>query len=131
MSDEITTGGNDETAKSGRHFVPVQIGEATVFVERSSAPIRLDSGDDIHPVAPPTPQEALERAGNVLQEFIAVFDARIKALTRRPEEVSVEFSLGFEVKGKATLIPVLLSGETSTHAAIKVTAKWNTAMPPQ
>jgi hypothetical protein len=129
MDDEITAGGIGGLAdrRSVRRLVQVQIGNATVFVEQLGAPVEVDVGDEIHPVALPSPQEALERAGDLLQELVRIFDARIRALASRPKEVSVEFSLGFEVKGKATLIPILLSGETSTQAAIKVSAAWDIA----
>lgn len=132
MDDEITAGGIGELADEGasRRLVAVQIGTATVFIEQARAPVELDLGDEIHPVTLPSPKEAFEQAGDLLQEIVRSFDARVKALATRPEEVSVEFSLGFAVKGRATLIPILLSGETSAQAAIKVSAKWNTATPP-
>jgi Trypsin-co-occurring domain 1 len=125
----ITAGGIGEVADdaSGRHFVPLQIGAATVFVEQAPTPIDVDLSGEIHPVALPSPKEAMEQAANFLQELVGIFDKRIKALAKRPEEVSVELALGFEVKGKATLIPVLLSGETKAQAAIKVSAKWGAA----
>jgi hypothetical protein len=112
-----------------RRLVPLQIGSATVFVEQDGAPVEVEVGDEIHPVALPSPKEAVEQAGAFLQELLGIFDERIKKLaaSSRPREVGVEFSLGFEVKGKATLIPVLVSGESSAQAAIKVCARWDTA----
>lgn len=132
LEDAIKAGGIDEVAdqRSERRLVAVQIGKATVFVEQAGAPADLDLGDEIHPVALPSAQEAFERAADFLQECVRIFDARIEALASRPKEVSVEFSIGFEVKGRATLIPILLSGETSTQAAIKVSATWGTATTP-
>lgn len=132
MSDEVMAGGVGEVdeQRPARRLVPVQIGMATVFIEQAGGPVELGEGDEVHPVALPGPQKAFEQAGDFLQECVGIFDARIRALVTRPQEVSVEFSLGFEVKGKATLIPILLSGETSTQAAIKVTARWYTATAP-
>lgn len=129
MDDEITAGGVGERGdqRPARRLVPVQIGTATVFIEQAGGPVELVAGDEVHPVALPGPQRAFEQAGDFLHECVGIFDARIRALASRPQEVSVEFSLGFEVKGKATLIPILLSGETSTQAAIKVSARWDTA----
>ena len=42
----------------------------------------------------------------------------------RPDQMSVEFSLNFEVKGKAALIPVFVTGETGAQTGLKVTALW-------
>jgi hypothetical protein len=131
VSDEITVGGIGGMPGEAaiRRLVPLQIGSATVFIEQDPAPVEVDVGDEIHPVALPSPKEAIEQAGAFLQELVGIFDKRIKKLatTSRPKEIGVEFSLGFEVKGKATLIPVLLSGESSAQAAIKVCATWGTA----
>jgi hypothetical protein len=132
VDDEIRLGGIREvdSERTARRLVRVRIGKATVFVEASGEQVELDLGDEIHPVALPSPQMAFEQAGEFLQECVRIFDARVRALASRPNEVSVEFSLGFEVKGKATLIPILLSGEASTGAAIKVSAMWDTAVRP-
>jgi hypothetical protein len=110
-------------------MVRIEIGTAVVFIEQSDVPLELNLGDDIHPVSLPNPQSAFEHAGDFLRELVGIFDRRIHALASRPEEVSVDFSLGFEVSGKATLIPVLLSGKSTTQAAIKVSATWRTETP--
>ena len=131
MDDEIAVGGISEMPSEAapRRLVPLQIGTATVFVEQTGAPAEVDVGDAIHPVALPSPKQAIEQAGAFLQELVGIFDERIEKLATatRPREVGVEFSLGFEVTGKATIIPVLLSGESSAEAAIKVSATWGTA----
>ena len=131
MDEEIIAGGIGEVAEETpiRRLVPLQIGTATVFVELTPTPVEVDVGEEIHPVALPSPKEAFEQAGDLLQELVRIFDERVKALVKRPEEINIEFSLGFMVKGKATLIPVLLSGETAAQAAVKVSAKWSTATP--
>jgi hypothetical protein len=36
----------------------------------------------------------------------------------------VEFSLTFEVKGKASIVPVFVTGESSVQSGLKVTALW-------
>ena len=41
-----------------------------------------------------------------------------------PQEITVEFSLSFQVKGKASLIPMFVTGETGAQTGLKVTAKW-------
>jgi hypothetical protein len=55
-----------------------------------------------------------------------MIDARLKEIPGGPNETTVEFSLGFDIKGKATLVPALLSSEAAASAAVKVTAKWTT-----
>lgn len=133
MDDEIVVGGIGESGAPGarqsggpqtlRRFVPMKIGEATIFLEQMSVPATIED-DTVHPVALPSPKQAFEQAGDFLHECVRIFDARIGALARRPEEISIEFLLAFEVAGKATIIPVLLSGKASTQASIKVSAKW-------
>ncbi len=36
----------------------------------------------------------------------------------------MEFSLTFDVKGKASVIPILVTGETGVQTGLKITAKW-------
>lgn len=60
--------------------------------------------------------------GRLLQETIAntaqsVYDSLQEM---QPDEWSVELNIGF--KGKATIIPILVSGEG--NGSLKVTAKW-------
>jgi hypothetical protein len=47
----------------------------------------------------------------------------------RPKEIGIEFTIAFEVGGKATIIPVLLSGAAKTQMGVKVTAKWELGQP--
>lgn len=127
MDDEIAVGGirePDDVASSQRHLVPIQVGEATVWIEHVADPV-VEPGDAIHPVAPPNPQQAFESAASFLRECVRIFDDRIRRLERRPEEISVEFSLGFEMRGKATLIPVFITGESRLSGGMKVTAIWH------
>jgi hypothetical protein len=126
MTDDVSVGGvreGDDEDDSRRRFTPIRVGEATVWVEQASDAI-VEPTDEIHPVAPPDPQQAFENAGSFLRECVRIFDERIRQLEHRPEEISVEFSLGFELRGKATLIPVFLTGESSLTSGIKVTAIW-------
>jgi hypothetical protein len=129
MSDEIRTGdiapGPSESTRV-RRLVPMQVGNATVFVEDIGEPALIDADDQVRPVAPPSPQEAFENAGKILHECVRVLGQRIESLAAnaRPKEITVEFSLSFEVKGRASIIPVFLTGESSAQTGLKVTAVW-------
>lgn len=129
MSEDIRLGNSKNDLPiitPARRLIPMQIGNATVYVEEVGAPLVIES-DDIRPVAPPTPGEAFEKAGEILHECVRVLGERVEALAAkaRPDVVTVEFSLSFEVKGKASLIPVFLTGETGLQTGLKVSAVWN------
>src|SRR2546430_1572386 len=97
-----------------RHLIPMQIGDAVVYVEQFGSPLSVETSDDIYVVGPPSPKEAFERASSALQECVRIVGDRIQDLTTRtkPAKVSVEFALTFEAIGKAgswTLLPVFVS----------------------
>jgi len=104
----------------------MRVGSATVYVEDYGESALIEVDDRLRPVAPPSPQEAFGSAGEILRECVRVIGERVDALAvkARPQEISVEFSLSFEVKGKAALIPVFVTGETGTETGLKVTAVW-------
>jgi Trypsin-co-occurring domain 1 len=129
MSDAIRSGTGPNLQSSGspiRRLVPMQVGSAVVYVEQVGEPAVAEEDDRIRPVAVPTPQEAFENAGEILHECVRVIGEKIEALgaKARPDQMSVEFSLNFEVKGKAALIPVFVTGETGAKTGLKVTAMW-------
>ena len=129
MSDEIRTGDialEGSESKRGRRLVPMKVGNATVFVEDIGQPAAIDAGDEVRPVAPPSPQEVFENAGEILHECVRVLGQRIEALAANagPKEITVEFSLSFEVKGRASIIPVFLIGESTAQTGLKITALW-------
>jgi hypothetical protein len=126
MNDDISTGNTLPQPARVRRFVPVQVGSATVFIEETGGSTEVEAGDQIRPVAVPSPQEVFENAAQVVRECVRVVGERIEAISAaaRPQEISVEFSLSFEAKGKASLIPVFVTGEAGTQTGLKVTAKW-------
>jgi hypothetical protein len=129
MSEEVRLGTSLDVRTEAapiRRLVPMRIGSAIVYVEEVGEPAVIEADDQVRPVAPTSPQEAVETAGEILREFVRVIGERVETLTERarPQEISVEFSLGFEVKGKASLIPVFLTGETGAKTGLKVTAVW-------
>lgn len=119
---DIRTSTGQEEAKV---FVPMQVGSATVYVQTSSEGARVED-DRIRPVAPVDPRQVFESAGEILRECVRVIGERIENLGDRakPGQVTVEFSLSFEIKGKASIIPVFVTGESTAQTGLKVTAVW-------
>lgn len=132
MSDEIGFGGDGGTRRAAstpqRQLVPMKVGGATVFVEQVGEPLEVET-DEIYPVAPLSPTEAFEKAGEALQECVRVVGEKVEGLAGKamPREVTVEFTLSFEATGRAQLIPVFLTGETKAQTGLKVTAVWGKA----
>ncbi len=129
MSDEIGFGGSGQQSVGptpARQLVPMRVGSATVFVEQVGDPAEIQTDDAIYPVSPPSPEDAFEKAGQILQECVRVVGERVEEIAgkARPREITVEFTLSFEAGGKAQLIPVLFTGETKAVTGLKVTAVW-------
>jgi len=127
MEDEISAGGTRGLSpeRLQQAFVPMKVGGATVYVEQSSVPAIVEEDDRIRPVAP-DPREVFESASEILRECVRVVGERVEAIAERaaPRKVTVEFSLSFKATGKATLIPIFVTGETGAEAGLKVTAVW-------
>ena len=109
-----------------RRLVPMQVGTATVFVEAIDDDTVVET-DGFHAVGALNPQVAFETASEALKECVRVMGERIETMrdAMRPTEVGIEFTLTFDVEGKATIVPVLLTGKAKTAVGIKVTAKWH------
>ncbi len=112
-----------------RRLMPMHVGGAIVYVEQVGEPASVEAQDDIHPVAPPSPDEAFQSASQILNECVRVIGEKVEAIAAevRPDELAVEFSLSFEVKGRASLIPVFVTGEAGTQTGLKVKATWKRA----
>src|SRR5262249_25520170 len=111
-----------------RDFVPMRVGSATVFVEAIGETELATPADEIYTVAPVSPQEAFRIASEFLQECVLLVGERVEGLTEnRPSEVSIEFSLTFQVKGKASIIPVFVTSEAGAQTGLKVKAVWKIA----
>jgi hypothetical protein len=104
----------------------MQVGHATVFVEQVGESAIIETDDTIRAVAVPSPSEVFENAGEILRECVRVIGERLEAIAvkARPDEVSVEFSLSFEVKGTTSVIPIFVTAEGGAQTGIKVTAVW-------
>ena len=106
----------------------MRVGSATVYVEQVGAPVDVAAQGaaegEVYPVAP-SPQEAFETASEALRECVRMVGDHLEALAgRRPQQVTVEFTVSFEVKGRAALIPVLLTGEATSKGGLTVKAVW-------
>jgi hypothetical protein len=113
-------------APESPELVETKVGDALVYfrVER-----RLDAVDTqgIRAVAGPAiPKDALDAAAEVAREAVRLFAARLSAVGEalQPTETGIEFSLSFAATGKATIVPVILTGEATGQVALKVSAKW-------
>lgn len=129
MNDDIGFGGSGQHSVEPtptRQLVPMRVGNATVFVEQGGGPAEIQTDDAIYPVSPPSPEDAFEKAGQILQECVRVVGEKVEELAgkARPRDITVEFTLSFEAGGRAQLIPVLFTGETKAVTGLKVTAVW-------
>jgi Trypsin-co-occurring domain 1 len=130
MSGPIRAGGatphKPRIEMARRRLVPIQIGSATAYLEQFGEPAVVESEGRIRTVAPSSPGEAFETGGEILRECVRIIGERIEAMAdrARPQRIAVEFSLSFEVKGKASIIPVFLTGETAGKTGLKITAEW-------
>jgi Trypsin-co-occurring domain 1 len=70
--------------------------------------------------------EAFQIGSDILRECVRVIGERIEMMAEkaRPNKVVVEFSISFEVKGKASIVPIFLTGETGGKTGLKITAEW-------
>jgi hypothetical protein len=127
MDDELAVGAPDAEsgAEQGALLIPLQVGGATVFVEQVGEP-RVEADDEIYPVGPPSPTEAFEKANEALKECVRSVGRTLEEIGEsvKPQEVSLEFSLGFQAEGTARIIPVLVTGKTGVSTGLKVTATW-------
>ena len=108
-----------------RRLVPMQVGDATLFVEAAIDEPVIQETDDFHVVGV-NPREAFETASEALKECVRVVGERIDSMqaAMQPHEVGVEFTLTFEVEGQARIIPVLLTGKAKSAVGVTVSAKW-------
>ena len=129
MADEISINSASESLHNdtqSRRLVPMQVGNATVYVKQIGEPV-IDSDDRIYPVALPSPSQAFAAALEVVRECVSGLGEQIEKLRgkMRPDKLTVEFSITLDVKGKSSLIPVLITSELEAATGLKVTAVWD------
>ncbi len=127
MNTGIHTGNvpTPEDPSSRRRFVPMQVGNATIFIEKQPESVLIEDDGSIHGVSF-NAREAFSQASEFLSTCADSIGRRLEALAEqvKPQEVTVEFDINFEVEGQASLIPVLLTGKTSSKAGLKVKVVW-------
>jgi hypothetical protein len=130
MSENLAAAGSGEAsdhraATPAPELVEKVIGDALVYF-RVDARRRVVVPDaDVRPVAA-IDTNVFEAAAKVLRESVRAIGSQVKAMGQElaPSELTVELGFTFEAKGKTTIVPVLLTGEVSGEAALKITAKW-------
>jgi hypothetical protein len=123
--DVLGTGDPAPGASKKSRAIPMQIGNATVFIESSDEPMEVEPSDRLYAVAMISPKDAFNNALAVIKECVGGIGQQLEELAAklRPDELSAEFSVQFEASGKGA-IPVLVTTEAKATGGIKVTALW-------
>jgi hypothetical protein len=121
-----STAGDGAGDGTARRLIPMQVGSAVVYVEAPEEEPTLEAVGGFEAVGL-DPTEAFARAGDALRECVKVVGDRLEQMGEaiKPAEVGIEFTITFDVEGKATIIPVLLTGKAKTAMGIKVSALWH------
>jgi hypothetical protein len=130
---EIGIPGDDEDGQvsTTRRLVPMQVGSAVVYVEPFDEGAELQDDGGLRPVGV-DPRQAFETASEALKECVRVVGGQLASVGSAitPHTVGMEFTLTFDVEGRASIIPVLLTGKAKSAMGIKVTAEWHPKPPP-
>ncbi len=135
MSEIRSGGGEAERPASpidsvAPRLVVQQVGAATVYFRVGAGPLPVANEPEFRAVAA-IDSNVFDEAARVVSESVKVMGERIRGVAKalQPSKLEVEISFGFEVKGKATIVPVLLTGESTASAGLKVTATWEGEAP--
>jgi hypothetical protein len=129
MRDEIKVGGATTSAPvtggDQRSLVPMKVGRATVYVVQIGDASIVTDDREIYTVAP-NPREVFDSAVDVIRECVTKIGEGVEALAEKamPRELTVEFSLTFEAKGKTAILPVFVTAEHGVGAGLKISAVW-------
>lgn len=134
MDDDIVAGGVGDTAAEewpARRLIPMKVGTATVFVEQMGQAPSVEVDDDIYPVGAPGLSQAFDLASHAVSECVRLLGGRYEQVDEaiRPQEMTVEFSLSFDAKGRTSIIPVFVTGEAGVQTGLKVSAVWRRTDP--
>jgi hypothetical protein len=142
VSDISVPGGSapESPPPDGRRLVPMQVGSAVVYIEPFEEPAVIQDDGELRPVSV-DPRKAFEAASDALRECVRVVGERVTTVGAAatgaagavvPDVIGMEFTLTFDVEGRATIVPVLLTGKARSTLGIKVTAEWHPrAVPPK
>jgi hypothetical protein len=129
LSNKIEAGGATTSvpvAEGGqRSLVPMKVGSATVYVVQTGDASIVTGEGEIYPVAPDA-REVFDRAVDVIRECVVKIGEGIETLAEKamPRELTVEFSLTFEAKGKTAILPIFVTAEHGVGAGLKISAVW-------
>lgn len=106
-------------------LVAQRIGTATVYFRVDDEPLPLEGETEVRAVALIN-ADVFNQAARIVGEGITAISDRVNDLLERvrPTELQMEISFSFEATGRTTIVPVLLTGDTSAKAGLKVTAVW-------
>jgi hypothetical protein len=124
---------DEDLQSTGRRLIPMKVGDATLYIEPMDQPAVIEDLDDdeLRPVGV-DPRQAFETASEALRECVKVVGDRLGSIGSAvtPDKIGMEFTLTFDVEGKATIIPVLLTGKAKSAIGIKVSAEWHPGATP-
>jgi hypothetical protein len=126
-SDEIRAAAEGPSRRAAERLVPISLGGVEIFVEQVGEPAEIEAGTDIYVAT--SPREALESALEFTGNLLASVGDRLAEVREKttPDELTVELSLTFEATGKASIVPVLVTGQAGAKSGITVTAVWRRA----
>ena|SRR5579884_2041980 len=130
MDDDIVAGGTSSNHgdSNALSYVPMRVGDAMVWIQPTGR--ASESASEIHTAAP-SPDKVFKESIAAIKECIRSIGDGLDKLqpALRPQELSVEFSLTFDAKGRASIVPILVTAETGVQTGLKVTAKWTPGVP--
>jgi hypothetical protein len=112
--------GDEET-----RLVAQRVGDTVAYFRVSGRPLKVEGESELRAVAK-LDVNAFDEAAHIVREGFKTISSNIASLKDelKPGEFEVELSFGFEAKGKAAIVPVLLTGESTATVGLKVTARW-------
>jgi Trypsin-co-occurring domain 1 len=106
-------------------LIQTSIGGAVVYFRVENTLPCIVADGEVRAVAA-LDENAFEAAAKVIRESVRVIGSQLHDVGAElmPSELTVELGFTFAATGKATIVPVFLTGETKGELALKVTAKW-------
>jgi len=122
-----------------RRLAKLHIGDAVVYIEPVGGPVTVGNEDDDEKLFAAGAQSYDDIKDNAFDSALVAVRESIRSMGKhlrdistdlRPQETTVEFSLTFDVKGRATPIPLFITAESKLHTGLKVTATWRSGVDP-
>jgi hypothetical protein len=111
-------------------LVETRIGDAVVYVRISGPTLGVANEGEVRAVGA-FDENPFDAAAKVIREGVKVIGNSIHGISEvlQPSELRVEFGFTFEAKGRASIVPVFLTGESSGGVTLKVLALWRKDQP--